>query len=70
MTGRGGLGELPALTFGYVPSLPSEKRLAEGTEGWRLNDRGVSVVDGHQEALKSDQTCRSSEKFAMAAQTA
>jgi RHS repeat-associated protein len=45
MTGRGGSGELPSLTFGYVPATPSDKRVLEGTEGWRLNERGVSIFD-------------------------
>lgn len=50
VTGRPDLGTnaplaLPPLTFGYVARGMGENGELKGTEGWRLDERGVTVLD-------------------------
>jgi RHS repeat-associated protein len=45
MTGRGGAGSLPPLTFGYGGRDAPVLAQLGSIDGWRLNERGVSLVD-------------------------
>ncbi|MCE9674131.1 hypothetical protein LY474_40735, partial [Myxococcus stipitatus] len=45
MTGRGGVGALPELSFSYAQPLSEQVVQQTGVDGWVLNTRGVNLID-------------------------
>lgn len=45
VTGRGDEGELPALSFTYAGGDPARVEALAGTDGWALDERGVTFAD-------------------------
>jgi YD repeat-containing protein len=58
MLGRGGLGSLPPVSFSYASTTAPQLAPMTGLDGWRLNARGVSLVDvdgdGVEDLLRLD----------------